>query len=147
MLAADRSVSVGTAHRAVSLLAERGYVDVVPGRGFCVADRTPDVAVEGKRLDLNGVDAGAELQPVPICRPSSVVLLDLVVLRHGQVLSKFSAAADPRSAEDLRRLLVDAVRRRGGFDAQIVDYEMELRRAGDDALITTFVTSSSSARQ
>lgn len=68
--------------------------------------------------------------------PTSSVLLDLVVLQR-QNFSRFSAAADPRSADDLHNLLTDAIRRRGGDEAHIAEYALE--RTDDDALTTTFV--------
>jgi len=110
-------------------------------------DRVPDDAVDDDpRPDVGGVELESEPQPGPARESSNVVLLDLVVLRHGQVVTKFSAAADPRSAADLRQVLVDAVRRRVGNVSQIAEYEMELRQAGEDVLITIFVTSSSPNR-
>ncbi|TWF76906.1 hypothetical protein FHX44_112804 [Pseudonocardia hierapolitana] len=74
----------------------------------------------------------------------AAVLLDFAVRHRGQVVARFSAAADPLSAGDLRQLLVDAIRRRGTDDADITDYEMEMRPAGEDVLITTFVATRSS---
>ena len=46
VLASEHGVSVGTAHRAVSLLAEGGHVEVVPGRGFRVMSRLSEETVD-----------------------------------------------------------------------------------------------------
>lgn len=67
------------------------------------------------------------------------VLLDIVVRHAGEVVTRFSAAADPQNARELRQVLVDAIRRRGADEMRIAEYEMELRRVGTDALIMTFV--------
>jgi hypothetical protein len=51
----------------------------------------------------------------------AAVLLDFAVRHRGQVVARFSAAADPRSAADLRQLLVGAIRRCGSNSADITD--------------------------
>jgi hypothetical protein len=58
---------------------------------------------------------------------------------HGRDVSRFSIAADLQSADDLRRVLLDAILRRNADESEIGSFEMDLRRPGDDALITTFV--------
>jgi hypothetical protein len=52
-------------------------------------------------------------------------------------MAKLTAEADPRSAEDLRRLLLGAIRRAGRDEMTIEDYEMDLRHG--DRLLSTFV--------
>jgi len=54
-------------------------------------------------------------------------------------VNRFSAAADPFNPDDLYDLLADAVLRSGGSDTELAEYEMQLRRAGNDELVTTFV--------
>jgi hypothetical protein len=49
--------------------------------------------------------------------------------------------ADPTKPDALRRLLIDAVRRRGEDASAIGDYEMVVRHPGEDEVITTFVAS------
>jgi len=144
VLAAEHGVSVGTAHRAVSLLADGGYVRVVTGRGFQVVGRLPATS----RGESDAGVSSAERSAIPLAGPadsarvpSGAVLLELAIRHGGEVIARFSAAADPLSANDLRVLLADAIRRRGGGEGQIAEYEMELRRAGDSDLITTFVAS------
>lgn len=66
-------------------------------------------------------------------------MLDLEVRRKGRVVAKLRAEADPKSADDLTRLLNDAVRRDGGAPADIGDYEMDIREADERRVIATFV--------
>lgn len=66
-------------------------------------------------------------------------MLDLVVRRRGRVVSELSTEADPRDGSDLRRLLVDAVKRDGRREDDIGDYEMDVRYTGRRQLLTTFV--------
>ncbi|MGD9530003.1 MAG: tyrosine-type recombinase/integrase [Dehalococcoidia bacterium] len=127
-LATEHRVEVSAARQALTLLTERGYIEVVTGRGFRVVAASNPAAPPLTGVGAAGLDESRH-----------AVLLDLVVRRHGEVEARFSAEADPRSATDLHGLLRNAIRRRGGDVARIAEYEMELRRAGDDDLITTFV--------
>lgn len=66
----------------------------------------------------------------PTARPSGgSVLLDLVVRHRGNVAARFTTAADPRNAAELQQILIDTVRRRGGADDLLTDYEMDVHRA------------------
>ena len=143
-LAEAHVVAIGTAHRAVSLLVESGHVQVVPGRGVRVLTAEP----------LGSADADTETPcPVPAVAmvagtrvTETAVLLDFVVRRRGAEVARFSACADPGNAEDLREVLVEAVLRRGEDAEFLADYELELRRAGEQQLIRTFVASRSRRR-
>jgi hypothetical protein len=69
-------------------------------------------------------------------------LLDLVVKRRGYVVADFSAEADPGDAGELRRLLVDAVRRDGRDESDLSDFTMEVSDAATMTRLRTFVASS-----
>ncbi|MGH3889751.1 MAG: hypothetical protein ACRDSZ_24850 [Pseudonocardiaceae bacterium] len=56
-------------------------------------------------------------------------------------MKKLTAEADPKDANGLHQLLVDAIRRHGRDESQIADYEMEIRHSGVRDLLTTFVAS------
>ena len=131
VLAAKHGVSVGTAHRAVAELARDGLVEVVPGHGFRV------VAVPVPEPPTEVVDSTAST-PVPD-RPTA--LLDLVLRRHGQVVSHFSAEADPDDSADLTDLVLSAIQRSGGDIARAAAYELEMRKSAADGLLRTFVVS------
>lgn len=66
--------------------------------------------------------------------------LDLTVSRKGDVVAELRAEADPKDMDELRTLLVDAVRRDGRDEDQVADYEMQVRFTHDPShLVTTFV--------
>lgn len=128
-LAARHDVSGGTAHRAMMLLRTWGLIGTA-GRGHrpvivAPIDSTPEPA--------------ADIAPVPATNRAGREMLDLEVLHRGSTIRKVRAEADPNSAADLRRLLVDAVKRNGGDESEIGDYEMNVRYAGERGLVTTFV--------
>lgn len=67
--------------------------------------------------------------------------LDLKVIRKGYSVAELRAEADPMDMDELRELLVDAVKRDGRDEDQVADYEMQVRYAKDPSrLVTTFVT-------
>jgi integrase len=131
-IADENAVSEATAHRAVALLKEWGVVEVSRGRRATVIDRReltqPAMRSEGK---------------TEITQPASVAdvaLLDLRVRKDGKTVSTFTAKASPSDPHKLDQLLAGAVRRLGAHAAPIDLYELEVRRHGDDELLTTFVT-------
>jgi hypothetical protein len=69
-------------------------------------------------------------------------MLDLEVRHRGSTVARLTAEADPRDGNDLLELLLGAIRRRGGDDSQVSEYEMDLRDVGEREVLTTFVASS-----
>jgi integrase/DNA-binding transcriptional regulator YhcF (GntR family) len=130
-LAHNHGVSVSTVHRAVSLLKDWGFVDVNSGRRTIVRRLHEPTAAAGVR--------GHRAQP----SSQNAVLLDIMIRRLGTVVARFQAEADPGNPKELRRLLVDAVRRSGDNESEIGDYEMTVGHAGKGEMITTFVASTS----
>lgn len=133
-LGATHGVSTGTAQRAVALLGRWGFVEVTAGRGARVvangvAPDLPEVLESGPALDA---PVGREAEQEP-----GRCLLDLDIRHLGKVMANLSAEADPRSAEDLRRLLLGAIRRAGCDETEIENYEMDVRDG--DHLLLTFV--------
>jgi len=49
------------------------------------------------------------------------------------------AQADPSDTASLHRLLLGAVKRHGSQPQEIDDFELIVRRPGDDAILTTYV--------
>lgn len=125
-LAAAHSVSLATAKRGLVLAQEWGLL----------------ARIDRNRLEVvpprAAVPAVSGLPPVDVVESSGTVLLDLVVLRKGVPFTRFSSAADPHSADDLQRLLVGAVRRRGEIEA-LPEYEMDVHLAGNPQPLMTFV--------
>ncbi|TCM35146.1 GntR family transcriptional regulator [Kribbella sp. VKM Ac-2568] len=123
-IATDHDTSVGTAQRAVKLLADWGLVELNSGRRTIVkyAAAVPTAIAEA---------------------PSAVALspgsLDLEVRQLGAPIANFRADADPEDNTDLRALLVGAIRRSGGSLSEISDYELVVYLAGSPTRVTTFV--------
>jgi DNA-binding transcriptional regulator YhcF (GntR family) len=137
VIAAEHAVAVGTAHRAVSLLVEWGHAEVVPGRGVRVVSHPPvSVVEEAPALMPAEPPAPAVDEAGPAAR-----MLDFVIRRRGEHVTRFSACAVPGSADELRVVLVDAILRRGEDEARVAEYELELRHAGEHELMWTFVAS------
>jgi hypothetical protein len=129
-LSARYGVAASTAHRAVVLLKDWGMIDGEPGQRAKVLGALVPVesAFEQVKVELETA-RGA---------PGGRQLLDLEVRRAGQIVARLTAEADPRSADDLRRLLVGSIRRSGEDPSKIADYEMDIR-SGDQLLITFVV--------
>jgi integrase len=128
-LAATHSIAPSTAHRALALLKDWGMIAGEPGERAKVV-------------------AAPEASPAPaMVVPEEVrdreentgrrALLAFEIRHRGDVFRKFSAEADPRSADELHDLLVGALRRAGRDELAIAEYEMDIRNGG--GLLTTFV--------
>ncbi|MEU8227316.1 tyrosine-type recombinase/integrase [Kribbella sp. NPDC048915] len=124
-------VSPSTAQRAVQLLSEWGLVRVEPGRPTLVAPRqaaAPTVEV---------ADAALEGPPAPM--PFGPEAIKLEVRRLGVTVASLETQADPGDTGSLHRLLLGAVKRHGSQPQEIDDFELIVRRPGDDAVLTTYV--------
>jgi len=66
-------------------------------------------------------------------RPSLASLFDPTVL-----LSKARSPGTALESEELRQLLVDAIKRGGGQELQIAEYEMDIRYSGGSQVLTPF---------
>ena len=133
-------MSVGTADRAVALLAAWGLVDISRGRRGVIT--VAPVAVLRIADAAEAIDLNLESAPDPSEFMDRRRLLDLVVKRKGDVVADFSATADPDNADHLHQLLIDAVRRNGGDESQLSDFAMEVSDAAAKARLRTFVASS-----
>lgn len=153
-LAAEHRVSINAAHAAVNRLAEWGFVTVSRGKRSTVTDPTnwpaPLAAVDQDADQAGDADETETRQPVEqpqdsvqavesASQPERREALDLEVVRLGQRLRKFRTHADPNNSEELLQLLLDAVRRTGGKQTEIRDYELVVRYAGERGEITTFI--------
>lgn len=122
-------VGAGTAHCAIGLLKTWGLVDASRGR---------------RGVILAPIEPAATLPPEPRPNPEPTpgndqpTLLSLRLLYLGADARVFTAKADPAYPDQLHRLLSSAARRHRGTDADVADYELEVRHVGDDRLITTF---------
>jgi integrase len=67
--------------------------------------------------------------------------LDFMVRRKGDVMWEFTTDADHEDPDELRQILLAALRRDRWDERRVDEFEMEVRYAGDRRLIKTFVTS------
>lgn len=134
-LADEHRVSQATAHRAMTLLKAWSLVAANPGYRTVVlapqAQATESEVIAEPALPLAGADTS---------RPTT---LDLELVHLGEVVRKIRAEADPDDGRILRQLLLDGVKRLGGSESAIGEYELNIRRAGEADLITTFATTPS----
>lgn len=137
-LANEHQVSQATAHRAMTLLKAWSLVAANPGYRTVVLT-PPDQATESE------VTAEPAMSVVSTDASGSTTL-DLELVHLGDVVRKIRAEADPDDSRILRQLLLDGVKRLGGGESEIGDYELNIRRAGEPDLITTFVATSSLCR-
>ena len=137
-IAAQYEVSVGTAYRAVALLAAWGRVDLRRGRRAVITPVVVSVVETTEADDLRPVEAD-NTWDLGIGRRR---LLDLVVKRRGHIVAEVSAESDPDDASELQRLLIDALRRDGRDESELSDFTMEVTDAATHARLRTFVASS-----
>jgi integrase/DNA-binding transcriptional regulator YhcF (GntR family) len=132
-VAAEYNVSPGTAHRAMDLLKAWGLIEASRGRRAMVLD-LPERNLEPVAVAV----ADSTLDPVPAAGSPMSTMLDLELVHLGKTVRKIRAEADPEDGGMLRRLLRDGIKRVGGQESQIGDYELNVRLAGQQDLIMTF---------
>jgi hypothetical protein len=71
--------------------------------------------------------------------PAGPEAIKLEVCRLGATVASLQTQADPTDTESLHRLLLGAVKRYGSKPQEIDDFELIVRRPGDDAILTTYV--------
>jgi hypothetical protein len=69
-------------------------------------------------------------------------MLDFVLKRDNWKCAEFTAKADPDDGDELREILVVAVKRDGHNEDWLDEYELEIRYANKDWLLKTFVARS-----
>jgi hypothetical protein len=68
-------------------------------------------------------------------------LLNIELRRLGQVVKKLTTEANLDDPNELRQVLVDAIRRDGQHNSRITEYEMDIRLPGRQEVLMTFVAS------
>jgi integrase len=131
-------VSAGTAHRALGLLREWHLIsETQRGRRSTILPidipeaSTPSDGQPVEQPATSRADRSNEAASTP---------LKLRLLLLGEQIKEFSTRADPGDADQLHRLLTATARRHAGNDVDLLDYELEVRHANTDELITTFVS-------
>ena len=153
-------IAIGTANRALSLLREWGLIE--PRRGVRAVIRALPQASEDTEAAESvhaepAEDELASAEPPVVVLETSVDetpraevqpttapmigtgLIELVLRRRGEDVSKVVTAPVPMDPGALHRLLLDGVSRSGGTAAEIGEYELEFRQFGSTNSILTFV--------
>ena len=130
-LGRQNGVSPSTAQRAVQLLSDWGLVRIEPSRPTLVVPRSAPVLHSG---DGRLAESAAQVEVSGSAQP-----LDLEVRRLGVAVASLRTTASPTDTPSLHRLLLGAVRRAGHASAEIEDYELLVRAAGDPVVIATYV--------
>ena len=69
-------------------------------------------------------------------------MLELTIRRKGWKFAEVTAKADPKDADELRRVLVDAIQREGFDENRIDEFEMDVRYAGTRGKLLTYAATS-----
>ena len=69
-------------------------------------------------------------------------MLELTIRRKGWKFAEVAAKADPKDADELRRVLVDAIQREGFDENRIDEFEMDVRYAGTRGKLLTYAATS-----
>ncbi len=65
-------------------------------------------------------------------------MLDLTIRRKGWRFAELTVQADPKDPQELRKALLDAIRRDGWDEGRIGEFDMDVRREGSREVLLTF---------
>ncbi|GAA1843794.1 hypothetical protein GCM10009836_23930 [Pseudonocardia ailaonensis] len=158
-VAKSYGIAIGTANRALGLLREWGLIE--PRRGvravICALPQASEESASAECVDVVPDERSTPQDPPVVVLETSVDeipyaeirptaapmigtgLIELVLRRRGEDVSKVVTAPVPMDPGALHRLLLDGINRIGGTAAQIGDYELEFREFGSTDSILTFV--------
>jgi DNA-binding transcriptional regulator YhcF (GntR family) len=146
-LAAQYDTTVYQAHQAMQLLKSWGLL-TGGGRGKRLAIVRP--VAEDQPDEEPAVQHPTAVQPDgPVSAPAVAApeALDIELFHLGQSVRTYRTQADPNNADELLQLLLDAVRRTGGNEADVRDYELVVRYASERGVVTTFIAPPTAARK
>jgi DNA-binding transcriptional MocR family regulator len=148
-LAAQYDTTVYQAHQATQLVKNWGLL-TGGGRGnrFTVVRPVVD-----ERPDERPIEEPAAPHPAavetdgPISAPAVVApeALDIELFHLGQSVRTYRTQADPTNTDELLQLLLDTIRRTGGSQTNVRDYELMVHYAGDRGVVTTYIAAPSAA--
>jgi hypothetical protein len=67
-------------------------------------------------------------------------LLDVTIRHKGRKFVVLTVEADAKDPRELRKILADAIHRNGWDKSRIDEFDMEVRRHGDRAVLLTFAS-------
>ncbi|UJW32427.1 tyrosine-type recombinase/integrase [Saccharothrix sp. AJ9571] len=144
-------VSAGTANRAVGLLKKWHLISTSRGRRATVLGPPVNASISRSEAPpepklQDGPEGMADPDSDPLINAPKAdtstrpELHEVRLLELGSVVKVFTAQIDSSDANQLTRVLRGAIRRHRGPDADIDDFELEVRRTDSQELITTFAT-------
>lgn len=154
-LVAQYDTTVYQAHRAMQLVKSWGLL-TGGGRGRRLTvvrpvvedrpDEQPDARPDEELSDRQPatVQPDGPVSTLPVAAPEA---LDIELFRLGQSVRTYRTQADPSNVDELLQLLLDAVRRTGGNEADVRDYELVVRYAGERGVVTTFIAPPTTTRK
>jgi integrase len=149
-LATQYDTTVYQAHQAMQLVKNWGLL-TGGGRGkrltiVCpIAEDQPDERRDDEPTAQHptAVETDGPISDAAVVAPEA---LDIELFHLSQSVRTYRTQADPNNADELLQLLLDAVRRTGGSQIDVRDYELVVRYAGQRGVVTTFIASPSVAR-
>jgi integrase len=156
----SHGVTNHVAYRTVIHLKNKGVLDVRNGHRSVVL---PYVEADDKAAAEDNTQAALDVAPptsVPVSQPAPASVeqhtapaqadepvaeaarreaVDLEVVHRGQSLQTYRTQCDPNNSEELLELLLDAIRRTGGQESDVRDYELVVHYAGERGVVTRFI--------
>jgi len=139
-------ISTATAHRVIGVLKNEGLISISRGVRAQVLWTSDELVIQAAEhvVQVAADRIESEVTTLP-SQQDGRRLLDLEVLYLGSSFRRIEVEADPDVHAELQALLVDVLRRKGHDLADIRDFEVDVRMAGDDTVIKTFVPSTATA--
>ena len=154
-LVAQYDTTVYQAHQAMQLVKSWGLL-TGGGRGRRLTvvrpaeEDRPDEKPDARPDEEPSAQQPTAVEPDgPVSAPAAAApeTLDIELFHLGQSVRTYRTQADPNNADELLQLLLDAVRRTGGNEADIRDYELVVRYAGERGVVTTFIAPPTATRR
>jgi DNA-binding transcriptional regulator YhcF (GntR family) len=146
-LAAQYDTTVYQAHQAMQVVKSWGLL-TGGGRGKRLTIVRPVVrerpVEEPAAQHPTAVETDGPISDSAIVAPEA---LDIELFHLSQSVRTYRTQADPNNPDELLDLLLDAVRRTGGSEANVRDYELVVRYAGERGVVATFIAPPSVARR
>lgn len=147
-IAESHQVTRYTAHQVITHLKRRGVLDVRNGNRSVVLSRTETTTIQvtshtvTEKVDIASSNDETASMPLPLpsaAAPATPRPLVLELIHLGTSIRTLNVRADPTNLEILERLMLDAVRRAGGDDTQVGEYELAVHVPGQAEPVTTVV--------
>jgi hypothetical protein len=142
LLASSRCADTTIPHQSQDSGSSGGYVGA-DSADVAVSHLLTDTGVDCSTATLN-IGSGIVSRREPRREASQMArqMLELTIRRKGWKFAEVTAKADPKDADELRRVLVDAIQREGFDENRIDEFEMDVRYAGTRGKLLTYAATS-----